>query len=83
MNLKEQKKTTTLLDIHTVAFLELNGIPAELENLNGRIIFTFPQSDKLNALCNAYNSNQLVAVADYVAVLRTLKARMFSMRGPK
>ncbi len=38
---KDTQKTFSTLDISTAAFLELNGIPAKLENQNGRIIFLF------------------------------------------
>jgi len=77
---QEQRKTTTFLDIHIAAFIELNGIPAELRNNNGRIVFNFPQGEDVYRLANLYNSNEPVLVADYVSVLRTLKAKMFSMK---
>ena len=82
MKQTEQKKFSTL-EIHLAAFLELHKIPAELENNGGRIIFTFPRSDEVYRLTDAYNCNEPVPVTDYVSVLRILKARMFSMREQK
>ena len=75
-----QKKFTTL-DINSAAYLELNGIPAELENQNGRVIFAFPISDKLYELARAFNSNSPVPVADFVTALKSLRGRMLSARG--
>ncbi len=78
---QEQKQAkTTFLDIHIAAFIELGGIPAELRNSNGRVVFNFPQSDAVYRLANLYNSNEPVLVADFVGVLRMLKAKMFSMK---
>lgn len=81
MTMKKQKFTT--LDIHLAAFLEFHGLPSEFDNQNGRIIFTFPVSNELYALTSAFNSNESVPVTDYVSALRTLKARMYSMRGQR
>ncbi len=78
--MKTQKKWNTL-DIHIAAYLEYRGIPIELENLNGRVIFTAPPSDELYRLTSAYNTNDPVPIADYVGALRALKARMFAARG--
>lgn len=72
---KGTQKTFSTLDISTAAFLELNGIQADLENQNGRVIFLFPISDKLYELAHAYNSNVLVPVADYVTALKSLRGR--------
>ncbi len=80
---KAEQKKTTFLDIHIAAFIELNGIPAELKNNNGRIVFNFPQGDDVYRLANLYNSNEPVLVADFVSVLRTLKAKMFAMKNMK
>ncbi len=76
----QHRNNISFLDIHCAAFLELNGYPAKLENKNGRVIFVFPQTDEVYKLANAYNSNDLVHVADYISVLRTLKAKMYSLR---
>ena len=78
---KKDMQTFSTLDISTAAFLELNGIPAKLENQNGRIIFLFPISDRLYELAHAYNSNVPVPVADFVTALKSLRGRMLSARG--
>jgi hypothetical protein len=78
--MKTQRNWNTL-DIHIAAYLEYRGIPIELENLNGRVIFVAPPSDELYRLTSAYNTNDPVPIADYVGSLKALKARMFSARG--
>jgi hypothetical protein len=78
---KDQQEFSTL-DIYLSAFIELNGIPAELKD-NGRIVFIFPYSEKVRNLCSKYNGNMSVPVADFVSILRTLKARMFAMKERK
>jgi hypothetical protein len=77
--MKPQKFTT--LDLYLSAFLESHGIKAELENLNGRVVFSFPANDELYKLANAFNSNVPVPIADYISTFKTLKARMFSAKG--
>lgn len=76
-----KQKNFTTLDLYLSAFLESNGIKAELENINGRVVFSFPASDDLYKLANAFNSNEPIPIADYIATFKTLKARMLSMRG--
>lgn len=79
--MKPNKFTT--LDLYLSAFLESHGIQAELENLNGRVVFSFPANDDLYKLANAFNSNESVPIADYIATFKSLKARMLSMRGAR
>jgi hypothetical protein len=76
-----KQKSWSSLDINLSAYLSYRGIPIDLENLNGRVIFTAPQSDELNRLTSAYNENDPVPVADYVGALRALKARMYALKG--
>lgn len=78
---KDTQKTFSTLDVSTAAFLELNGIPAKLENQNGLIIFLFPISDRLYELAHSYNSNVPVPVADFVTALKSLRGRMLTARG--
>lgn len=80
---KTEQKSFILLDVHLAAFLELHGIPAQLENQNGKIIFNFPVSDDIYRLANAYNSNTPVKIADYIAALKILKAKMYTLRGQR
>ena len=75
------QKQWTSLDINLAAYLNYRGIPIDLENSNGRIIFTAPQSDELYRLASAYNSNDSVPVLDFVSSLRILKSRMFAAKG--
>ena len=78
----EQKQFTTL-DLYLSAFLELHGNQPTLEINNGRVVFAFPQSDKLYKLINAYNSNEPVPVTDYISVLKALKGQMLAKRGQR
>jgi hypothetical protein len=80
MNMKKNQYWTTL-DINFAAYLEYRGILISLENLNGRIIFTAPQSDELYKLTSAFNSNDPVPILDFVTTLKILKSRMLSAKG--
>lgn len=80
---KGAKKKFTTLDINSAAFIEFKGIPAELENQNGRVIFSFPISDRLYELASAFASNAPVPVADFVTALKSLRGRMLAARGPR
>lgn len=76
-----QKERFSTLDIHLAAFLEFHGVKANLEKNGGtRVIFTFPQGDEVYRLLAAFNRDDTVPAASYVSALRSLKARMFSMR---
>jgi hypothetical protein len=75
------QKNWTTLDINLAAYLDYRGIPISLENLNGRIIFTAPQSDELYKLTSAFNSNDPVPILDFVTTLKILKSRMLSAKG--
>lgn len=68
----------TVIDVHLAAFLELNGISAEMINQNGRIIFSFPASDDFFRLANEFNQNKLLQ--DFTVSLKQIKARMFSAK---
>lgn len=70
----------TSLDINLAAYLSFRGLRVDLKNLHGRIVFVAPASDELYTLVDAYNQNDLIPVADYVASLRTLRAKMYSLR---
>ena len=76
----QTQKNWTSLDINLAAYLSYRGIPIDLDNVNGRVIFTSPQSDELYRLTSAYNQNDSVPVLDYVQTMRILKSRMMSMK---
>ncbi len=75
------QKRWTSLDINLAAYLNFRGIPIELENLSGRVIFAAHQSDELYRLLDAYNQNDAVPVLDFVSSLKILKSRMISAKG--
>ncbi len=74
------EKRFTTADINLSSFLELNGLQITLELNNGKVIFSFPVSDRLYKLLEAYNSNVLVPVGDFVTRLKILRGQMLSMR---
>ena len=74
------KQRFTTLDVYLAGYLVYRGIPAEFECQGTRIIFTFSQSDELYKRTSAFNCNDSISVTDYVATIRTLRARMFSSR---
>ena len=74
-------KPWSTLDINLAAYLSYRGIPIDLENLNGRVIFTAMQSDELFCLTQAYNSNDPVPVLDFVSMIKILKSRMITIKG--
>jgi Domain of unknown function (DUF5659) len=81
--IKAEERLFTTLDIYHAAFLSLNRIPPTLELRNGRVVFTFPASDKLYKLTMNFNSNVNVPVADFVTMIKTLRGQMLSMRGKR
>ena len=77
---KDERKFTTL-DIYTAAYLELNGVQANLEKSGKRVVFAFPLDKHLELLLNTFSSNASVPIADFIAILKQLKARMHAARG--
>jgi len=71
------------IDINLSSFLELNGLQASLELNSGKVIFVFPANDTLYKFLEAYNSNSLVPVGDFVTRLKILRSQMITMRGQK
>lgn len=81
--IRNENEKITLLEIYSASFLELKGIPAELELRNGKVLFCFPRNDEVYQLLNQYNSNEAAPIADFVSALKNLKARMFVKKGPR
>jgi len=78
---KTEQRLFNTLDIYHAAFLSLNGISPTLELRNGRVVFVFPATDELYKLTMSFNSNVNVPVADFVTMIKTLRAQMLSIRG--
>jgi len=72
-----------ILDLHLAAFMKLHGNSPELEVQGDRVIFLFNANEVFYRLSAKYNSNQDVAILDYVNALRQLKSMMLSMKGPR
>ena len=68
-------------DIHVGAFLELNGIVAELKKEGTRVVFCFPDSVTTHNAIELYYANPEIQIVDFVSHLRRLRAQMLSMRG--
>lgn len=75
------QKNWSSININLAAYLNYHGIPIDLENLNGRVIFTAHQCDELYRVTSAYNSNDSVPVLDFVSSLKILKSRMIAAKG--
>lgn len=71
----------TTLDIYLAAYLSLNGCRPDLVTQGGKVIFAFPHQDA-NRLIEQFNSNSLVAVADFTTAVKTLRGRMLQVKGP-
>jgi len=79
----QTKSQWSSLDIHTAAYLEFRGIAITLESISGRIVFTADHTDELYRLLAAFNQNDPVPIIDYIATLRSMKARMFAARASR
>ena len=77
----DEKKQFQTLDIYMSAFIKLAGISPGLELNNGKVVFVFPVSDELYKLITDYNSNQPIAITDFVTTVKMLRGQMLSMRG--
>jgi len=76
----KQINTLPIFDIHTAAFLELNGNPAILVLQGTRVIFEFPNNDKTSGLLRKYQDNPSIPLLNYVSALRKLRSHMLSVR---
>ncbi len=74
-------KPFAISDLFLASYLEYRGIPSQLENRHGKIVFLFPQSDTLYKLLNAFNQGDPVPISEYLDVYKTLKVKMFNARG--
>ncbi len=73
----------TTADINLSSFLVLSEEPVTLDVNHGKVIFSFPVSDRLYKLLEAYNSNCLVPVGDFVTRLKILRGQMLTLRTQK
>ncbi len=74
------EKRFTITDLYLACFLQINGIFPDLQSLNGRVIFTFPATDELYKLVNAFNTGAKASVLDYITALKDLRARMYAIK---
>lgn len=77
---RNEEKRLTSLDVYLAAFLSLYQVDPILEVSNGRVVFTFPATERVNNLMIAYNTNTSVPVAAFVAALKSFRGRMIAMR---
>ena len=71
----DEKKQFQTLDIYMSAFIKLAGISPGLELNNGKVVFVFPVSDELYKLITDYNSNQPIAITDFVTTVKMLRGQ--------
>lgn len=76
----EKQKRFTVTDLYLACYLQINGILPELQSINGRVIFTFPATDELYKLVNAYNTGAAVSVLDYITALKNLRGQMHNVK---
>lgn len=76
----EKQRNFTVTDLYLACYLQINGIPPEFQILHGRVIFSFPATDELYKLVNAYNSGATAPVLDYITVLKNLRAQMHNVK---
>jgi len=68
------------LDIYRAAYLELIGYEVELTtNKQGRVVFTFVDTEELSEAIDKYNKNACVSARDFAEKIKDLKRRMFSV----
>ncbi len=76
----ETAKQFTITDLYLACYLQINGIIPELQSIRGRVVFTFPATDEVYKLANAYNTGALASVVDYAVALKNLRARMHNVK---
>lgn len=72
-----------IMDIYQASFLSLNKIEPALSNHGSRVVFDFPNSQKVMALLERYNQNPEVKLIDYVSALRRLRSQMISSKNQR
>ncbi len=77
---KKGNEKFTTLDAYLSSFLVLKGIAPELIANNGKIVFSFPLTNKLDDAIRNYNSGAMVQAAQFAMTVKNLKARIFSMK---
>ena len=71
----------SIYDINQSAFVEQQGIRAELQKIGSRVIFCFPNDAKTQQAMKLYNENPSIPILDFVSHLRKLRSLMLSERG--
>ncbi len=75
-----ETKIINLLDIYLSSFLSLHGIEPRLEAKGGKVVFTFPATDRVYGLMNLFNQNSEVGVADFATSVKTLRGKMLTAK---
>jgi len=73
--------TIPSMDIYMSGFLQLFGIEPTLVKQSGRVVFAFPNTERVASLIQEYNSNPTgIPLLDYIQQLRRLRSQMLAMR---
>jgi hypothetical protein len=75
-----ETRKINLLDIYLSSFISLHGIEPKLEAKGGKVVFTFPATDRIYGLMNLFNQNSEVKVADFVTSVKTLRGKMLTAK---
>jgi hypothetical protein len=71
------KPTLPLTDIYFTAFASLHGLAAKLARQDNRIVFLFPNDEKIKDLSKRYYGNEAVPIIQYVDELKKIKSAMY------
>ena len=82
-NNEQTEKVYTTLDSYQAGFLTLRGIIPKLIDQNGKIVFVFPQTNKLLKELAEYNAGASVEASRFAFAIKTLKSQIHSMRRGK
>lgn len=70
------------LDIYLTAFLAYHGIQPNLEDVNGKIVFTFSgDQSKIFETIARFNANEMVPANTFATIVKSLRGRMLTLKG--
>jgi len=81
--MKKDKSRIPLFDLYLTAYLQLNDVQPELTLQGGKVLFEFPVGESTYRLLKKYNENPSVPVLDFVNIVRSLRARMITIKNEK
>mgnify|MGYP000889455863 CR=1 FL=1 len=77
---KSVNSSIPVMDIYQATFLDYQGIPPDLTKQGTRVIFLFPNIQRVLEQIQAYNQNPSIPILDFVHCLRKLRSQMLAIR---